>query len=187
MSKTPKELRDDFHNFKYIIISCEGAAELEIMNLLLKNARLLFSQEQIIAVTNYRKAEDIQENYLMRDYDGDVLLLRIIDSRNEKFHFKKPYDEKCKVVNINTVPEIEMLVIIYYGKYDEYSNKYKTRNKKKPSDYCKQDLGIKDVKKQGYITNLFNDDVDRLIQVLREYARVTKRRDMLFISDMLNS
>lgn len=183
MAQSPEELKKLLLEVNYIIISCEGAAEREIMGLLSDNDKLLFSQEKIITITNYRKAEDIQENYLMRDYDGEVLLLRIIDSRRERFHFRKPYNEKCMVVTINTVPEIEILTIISKNKFDEYNRRYKKRMK--PSDYCKQILGLKDIKKKGYIKSQFINNIDILVELLIEYERLTKRNGMLFIKDLL--
>lgn len=183
MAQSPEELKKLLLEVNYIIISCEGAAEREIMNLLSDNDKLIFSKEKIITITNYRKAEDIQENYLMRYYDGKVLLLRIIDSRREKFRLQKPYNERCIVIDINTVPEIEILTIISKRKFDEYNRRYK--NKMKPSDYCKQILGIKDIKKRGYIKSQFINNIDILVRLLMEYERLTKRNGMLFIKDLL--
>lgn len=180
-----ESVRERIKKAKYIICSCEGAAELDIIKLLLKEDLLLFKEEQVLfdGITNYRKASDIQEKFLGTIFDEKILILRILDSKNDKFNLKKPYNEKCEVININTVPEIEILLIIYFGKYDEYTKKYK--NEYKPSQYCKIILQEKNIKKHGYMTNLFSGKINDLVRVLHFYKSKNKRDNLNYIVDLL--
>lgn len=182
MSESFEEKR--IGNAKYIICSCEGAAEIDIIKLLLDNNLLLFNREQVVfdGITNDRKASVIQEKFLGVDYDEKVLILRIIDSKKDSFTLKSPYDQKCDVINVNTTPEIEMLLIIYFGKYKDFQ-KYKS--KITPSQYCTTVLKLKGNKKQGYIYNLFKDNVDELVRIIKEYGRVTKCNKRLNLRDLL--
>lgn len=169
---------------KYIICICEGAAEFDIVSLLLKNNLLIFSEEQIVidGLTNIRKANDIQEKFLGLGYEDKVLILRIIDSKRESFKLKPPYNKKCDIINIYTTPEIEMLLIIHHNKYDDYQ---KVKNRKKPSEYCKETLKLKDIKRQGYMERIFSKDVNSLICALKEYGRLAQHDKNLFICDLL--
>ena len=54
-------------------------------------------------------------------------MLRVLDSRREKFKISKAYEHKIDVINVITAPEIEMLIILNEGKYDAYK-----RSRKKP-------------------------------------------------------
>ncbi len=46
---------------------------------------------------------------------------------------EKPYCDEVDVINVITAPEIEMLIILNEGKYDQFK-----KSGKKPSEYCKQ-------------------------------------------------
>ena len=74
---------------------------------------------------------------------------------------------KVGVQNIITAPEIEMLVILSERKYKQYKS-----SGKKPSDYCKIDLGLANVKSRDFILDYFND-TDKLIKAILEYKRIS--------------
>ena len=94
-------------------------------------------------------------------------MLRILDSRREQFKLSKAYEHKIEVINVITAPEIEMLVILGEGKYDEYK-----KSGKKPSDFCKTDLKYPNVKSTDFIKVYFSD-VNFLISAITEYRRVS--------------
>ena len=68
-------------------------------------------------------------------------MIRILDSRREEFRLSKAYEQKIDVVNAITAPEIEMLIIHAEGAYDQFK-----RSGKKPSEFCKTNLRMHDVK-----------------------------------------
>lgn len=76
------------------------------------------------------------------------------------------------MINVITAPEIEILVIASKKKYNEYCRS----GIKKPSDYCKSILGIKNVKSPSFIREYFADS-SFLIDSIKEYHRVHKQKN----------
>ena len=122
---------------KYIACICEGAAEKAIMKLLLDADRLIFTHDDLLEgeLLRCRSAKNFEEQHLRKGFSEKITVLRILDSRREQFKLSKAYEHKIEVINVITAPEIEMLVILGEGKYDEYK-----KSGKKPSDFCKTDL-----------------------------------------------
>lgn len=155
---------------KIIACICEGAAETAIMDVLLDNGCLKFERSDLIdgsllARTSVRQFET---RYLRLDTAEKVTVLRIHDSRRERFRLGTLYKDKVRVYNVITAPEIEVLIIIAEGAYKHFLKK-----KMKPSKYCKDILGIKDVKSYEYVQEYFRD-VDKLVNALREYKRLKR-------------
>lgn len=172
----------------YIACMCEGGAEDAIMNILLDNELLCFSREQLLHEQIIRrcKAKDFEQRYLGREYAKQITIIRVLDSRGENFNMRAAYKHQVdKVVDIITAPEIEMLVIIAEEKYEDFHSK--RHQHKKPGDYCKQVLKFKDVKKQEFIQDYFSD-VKKLLNAIKEYDRLRKKRDgELSLADLLKS
>ena len=88
------------------------------------------------------------------------------------------------MIDIITAPEIEILVIISEGKYQDFC---KRSSKMKPSEYCKQFLKMKNVKKPEFIYKQF-DDVEKLIAAIKEYDSLHhKKKDELSLSALLKN
>lgn len=77
---------------------CEGGAETEIMNILLDHNLLCFSREQMIDenVIPRTSVKEFERRYLRTEYDEKVVIVRVIDSRNEKFNLSKVYDIRLR-------------------------------------------------------------------------------------------
>ena len=153
---------------------CEGGAETAIMDILLDNDLLIFKREQLLeeSVLPRTSVKEFERRYLRMAFDQKIIILRVIDSRGEEFNLSKAYRCQVEVINVITAPEIEMLIIASQKKYDEY----KRSGVKKPSDYCKNVLGIKNVKSPKYIKEYFSDP-DYLIDSIKEYNRVHKQKN----------
>lgn len=118
----------------------------------------------------------------MSNYQKDIVVIRVLDSRNEGFVLSKAYRDKVKVYNVITSPKIEILVIIAKNKYDDYC---KVKSKMKASDYCKDKLKIKKVKKPDFILEFFSD-IDLLVDVLKKHQSYQKKiSDRYHICDLL--
>ncbi len=154
---------------KYIACLCEGTAEEVIIDILLDHNKLIFSRDRLIEEEpiRCRSAKTFEERYLRKGFNDKITVLRILDSRREQFKLGKAYQHKVDVVNIITAPEIEMLVILAEGKYTEFKS-----SRKKPSDFCTQDLKYGDVKSRTFVEEYFQD-VETLIAAIREYRRVS--------------
>lgn len=91
--------------------------------------------------------------------------MRILDSRKEDFRLSKAYVQKIDVVNIITAPEIEMLIIHAERAYDRFKS-----SGKKPSDFCKVDLRMHNVKTYDFVKDYFSNP-QILINAIIEYRR----------------
>ncbi|WP_270812934.1 hypothetical protein [Hungatella effluvii] len=158
---------------------CEGSAEQAVIELLLENNKLYFEKQQLLdeKIIRVRSAERFEELYLRKNFNKKITVLRILDSRRENFKLSKLYKDKVEVINIITSPEIEMLIIHNENKYEEYD-----RSKKKPSDYCKQNLKYPEVKSYVFVKDYFSD-IDKLINAIKLYhkkANIPKQEKTLF-------
>ena len=92
-------------------------------------------------------------------------LLRILDSRREEFRLSKAYEKKVDVINVITAPEIEMLIIHSEGAYERFK-----RSGKKPSEFCKSDLRMHNVKSYDFVKDYFSNPLT-LVNAIKEYRR----------------
>lgn len=155
---------------KYKACICEGAAESAIIDILVDNDLLLFTRTEMLdeKVIRCRSAKNFEERYLRKGFDGAISVIRILDSRRESFRLSKAYSYKIDVINIITAPEIEMLIIHSEGAYERYK-----RSGKKPSDFCKMDLHMRNVKSYDFVKEYFSKP-NVLLDAIREYCRVAK-------------
>ena len=167
---------------KYNACICEGTAEQVRMDLLLDNNKLIFSRNELLEheVLRCRTGKNFEEQYLRKGFTEQITVFRILDSRRENFKLSKAYQNKVKIINVITAPEIEMLVILNEGKYADYK-----KSGKKPSEYCKSDLKYHDVKSATFVRSYFND-IDILIRAIIEYKRVSNiQRNEITLADIL--
>lgn len=152
---------------KYKACICEGSAESAIIDILVDNELLIFNREEMLEeqVIRCRSAKNFEKEYLSKEFDAPISIIRILDSRRENFHLSKAYEPKINVINIITAPEIEMLIIHNEGVYDRYK-----RSGKKPSDFCKTELKMKNVKSQKFVQEYFRD-ANMLVKAIKEYKR----------------
>ena len=155
---------------KYVACICEGGAEKTIIELLLDSNSLIFSYDDLLEgeILRCRKARDFETQYLRKYFNEKVTVLRILDSRRERFAWSKSYAHKVDVINVVTAPEIEMLVILSENKYKEFKG-----SNLKPSEYCKSFLGYLNVKRPVFIEAYFKD-LDKLITAIKRYKKVSK-------------
>ena len=93
---------------KYVACICEGGAEKTIIELLLDSNSLIFSYDDLLEgeILRCRKARDFETQYLRKYFNEKVTVLRILDSRRERFAWSKAYAHKVDVINVVTAPEI---------------------------------------------------------------------------------
>ncbi len=106
---------------QYKACICEGAAENAIMDILLDNDLLLFSREDLLEeeIIRCRDGKRFEETYLRKGFGGKISVIRILDSRPERFKISKVYEHLVDVINVITAPEIEMLIILNEDRYKE--------------------------------------------------------------------
>lgn len=137
---------------KYKACICEGAAESAIIDILVDNGLLIFSRSEMIdeSVIRCRSAKRFEERYLRKRFDNQISVVRILDSRREEFRLSKEYVHKIDGINVITAPEIEMLIILNEGAYERFK-----RSGKKPSDFCKIELRMHDIKSYDFVKAQF--------------------------------
>ncbi len=167
---------------KYIACICEGAAEQAVIELLLDSNKLIFRYDDMLEneVIRCGSAQKFEERYLRKGFTEKITILRILDSHRENFNLSRAYRGKIDVINIVTAPEIEMLMIYAEKKYAQYK-----RSGKKPSIFCKEDLGYSNVKSTAFVKQYFQN-IDVLIAAIREHKRVAAaQRDEYTLADLL--
>lgn len=155
---------------KYKACICEGAAENAIMDVLLDNHLLIFTREEMLEemVIRCRDGKKFEQKYLRKGFTEKISVIRILDSRREKFKISKAYEPKIDVINVITAPEIEMLLIFAEDKYKEFK-----KSGKKPSDFCKEDLRMADVKSYDYVSGYFSNPAI-LVNAIKKYHEKSK-------------
>lgn len=166
----PQDLKNS-----YVLCICEGTAEEVILNRLLDENCLIFNRNQVIdkAPTRIRQARKIESSFLNRDFAKDVVILRIIDSRREKFNLGKLYRERFSVYDILATPEIEMLMVWGENLYEEFK-----KSRKKPSDFMAAVHAREEIKSRSYLERYYAD-VNYLLTAIENYARDASHRDEL--------
>jgi len=117
------------------------------------------------SVIRCRSAKRFEERYLRKGFDSQISVIRVLDSRREEFRLSKAYAHKIDVINVITAPEIEMLIIHNEGAYERFK-----RSGKKPSDFCKMDLRMHDVKSYDFVKGYFCNP-ETLVNAIKEYRR----------------
>ena len=170
-----------FH--RYIACLCEGSTEETIMNLLLDADLLKFQRNDLLEEKplRIREADSFERRYLRRGFQQKITVLRILDSRNERFWLSRAYQSKVEVINVVTAPEIEMLIIFSEDQYTEYK-----KSGLKPSVFCKQNLKMhKNVKTREFVEDYFSD-THKLVDAIKEYARVSNvQNGEITLADLL--
>jgi hypothetical protein len=131
---------------------------------------LVFEREEMLEerVLRCRGARRFEERYLRKGFAEKISVIRILDSRREKFKLGKAYENKVDVINVITAPEIEMLIIFSEGKYNEFK-----KSKKKPSEFCKVNMKMPDVKTYDYLHKYFLN-AGTLVAAIRKYHEVSR-------------
>ncbi len=155
---------------KYKACICEGAAETAIIDILLEHGRLIFTREEILEeqVLRCREGKKFETRYLRKGFTDKISVIRILDSRREKFKLSKAYEDKVDIINVITAPEIEMLIIFHEGRYNEFK-----RSRKKPSEFCLEELKMSDVKSYSFVKGYFSDP-EVLVAAIKKYHEMSR-------------
>ena len=164
---------------------CEGGAESAIIDMLVDDDRLVFSRERMLneEVIRCRDGKTFEQRYLRKGFESEITILRVLDSHSEGFRLSPAYKHKVDVIKVVTSPEIEMLLILAEGKYNEYLKRSSTMS---PSAFCKQVLKLKgNIKSRDFVQKYFAD-IDMLINTIQEYKRVRSlKKGEVYLADLL--
>lgn len=182
---------------RYVLFSCEGAAEGVVVERLFESGKLAIPEERVVLdpitykpFTRLRKAADIENRFFAQNYNVDgaegLLLARVVDSRNAKFSLSRINRDAALVRTFITAPEIEMLVIHAEGAYEGWCRANKSNRHLKPSEYCVEQLGMHEVKSAGFLREYWSD-VEKLVLAIQGYAakRGKRKTDELMLANLL--
>ena len=171
-------------NDKIIACICEGSAESVIVNKLMDAGKLIFTRDDLLdnEVLRCRSARKFEDRYLGKGFKKKITVYRILDSRREDFKLRKAYESKVDVINVITAPEIEMLIIIHQGKYNDFC---KVKSHTKPSYFCKNAVKLASIKSTKFVEDYFLN-IDDLIYAIQEYKRLSNiPKDETCLADLL--
>ncbi len=160
----------------YILILTEGPNELRLINVLLEKDLLWFRNEDLVyhqAFHERQLSEATIERIRQLPADAKVRIYRIGDKLSDTFRLPKRQEDRQKlilpVIDVHTTPELEILMIIREGRYEEY---LKVKSKMKPSVFYKtvhRGYNKRSDYVEEYFSSLENDD---LTSLLREYRKL---------------
>lgn len=174
------------------LIMCEGSNELTIINILLENDALIFTEDNLLGLTAYH-ARQIKSNAQVRlelnMYLGtDVSVMRIGDKQTDRLIIPSDYKEKiCTVEKYCTMPEFEMLLIISEGLVKEFE---KIKAKVAPKAFAKQNVSHNRTRYDNssrFYRDYYGSEPQKLVNAIREYKRINgaHQKDELYLADIL--
>lgn len=165
----------------YVLFSVEGAAEGVIIKRLYESGLLVTPPQHIVRdvmtfepFTRLRVAKKIAQSYLNVGYQTDtaseLLVARIVDSETPSFVFPGQYKDMAIVRNFATSPEVEMLAIYKENKWNDWERQSRKNHNLKPSEYCMQNLGLREIKSTAFLLEYW-DDAEELCSCIKQYAQ----------------
>ena len=161
---------------KKLLVMCEGTNEKKIMDILMENGKLKFSEDDLLGLTIYH-ARQISKSAQVRTelniFPGEVEVLRIGDKQSDKLVIPKDYKDRIvKVDKYCTKPELEILLIIAEGLLGEYE---KVKSKVSPKEFAKAHikLGKKAYDNSSkFYEDYFGNNVDALVDSISQYKKL---------------
>lgn len=170
---------------------CEGSNELEVMKILLQHNCLKFTSDDLLGLVPYH-ARQIKTSGIVQTvlniYPGEVAILRIGDTLNEKLQIPKKYQEKIiSVEKYCTKPELEMLLIISEGLSKEFE---KVKSQEKAKSFAKQNvkLGRRAYKNDtDFYTAYYGGNPQKLVDSILQYRhqKGSHNKDEHYLAELL--
>lgn len=175
---------------KYLIM-CEGPNEKEIINILLENDFLKFTEDDLLGLTPYHARQITSSGQVKTElniYPGKVTVYRIGDGQNEKLRIPAEYKEKIiSIEKYCTKPELEMLLIIAEDLLSDYT---KIKSQTKPKIYAKQNIRYGRKKydnSTAFYREYFGADPELLVRCIKKYKQINgaHKNDEGYLADLL--
>ena len=174
------------------LIMCEGPNELTLINILLENDALVFTEDDLLGLTAYH-ARQIKKNAQVRlalsmYFGNDVTVMRIGDKQTDRLMIPADFKEKiCAVEKYCTLPELEMLLIISEGLVRDYE---KVKSTVKPKAFAKEHIRCNRKKYDNssqFYRDYYRSNCSKLISAIREYKQIrgSHKKDELYLADIL--
>lgn len=160
------------------LIMCEGPNELAIVKILLRNNMLSFAEDDLLGLTPFHARQIAKSGQVKTElnmYSDKVEVLRIGDKQSDELKIPKEYKGMIySVEKYCTKPELEILMIIAEGKYNDF---LKVKSKMSPKEYAKKNIAYNG-KRYNNSTKFYEDYFGSRPEILHdaivEYSRVNK-------------
>ena len=174
-----------------LLIMCEGSNEKKIVDMLIANQCLIFTEDDLLGLTTFH-ARQITKNAQVRTnlniYTGEVKVLRIGDKQSDKLFIPKEYGDRIiSVEKYCTKPELEMLLIIACDMLAEYE---KVKNTVSPKEFAKANIRCGSRKYDNsskFYEDFFGGNITALVDSIKEYKRIhgkTHNKDEHCLSEL---
>ena len=176
-----------------LLVMCEGPNEKAVVDMLLDEGRLKFSEDDLVGLTVYhaRQLTAPVIKTALSIYTGDFEVYRIGDSMTDKLPVPTDYKDRIKEIRkFCTKPELEMLLIIAEGKEAEFEKVKAGKHRMKPKDFCKIHV-VHNRKRYDNSTQFYKDyfgsDIETLVKVIRKYKQShgAHKKDEEYLADLL--
>ncbi|MEE8808147.1 MAG: GNAT family acetyltransferase [Lactimicrobium sp.] len=174
-----------------LLIMCEGPNEKKIMEILLANGCLKFSEDDLLGLTIYH-ARQIRTSAQVRTelniYPGKVKVIRIGDKQSDILRIPSEYKSKIQSVEkYCTKPELEMLLIIAEGMESDFA---KVKSKVSPKSYAKTHIsfhGRKYDNSTEFYEEYFEGRPELLMKCIRIYRKINgaHEKDEHYLEELL--
>lgn len=174
---------------KYLIM-CEGDNEKTIMNILLDHKLLTLEENDLVGLRVY-PSRQIDKTPMVKlelsHCTEKVTVYRIGDTLKDELKVKGYEDKIVCVKKYCTKPELERLVIIAAGLEKKYQ---KVKNNMQPKQFAKNEkIVINNSKYRNaseFFKEAFEDDVELLVNAIKEYKRIGNHTpEERYLADLL--
>lgn len=162
------------------VLGCEGQSEVQLMLDLLDKGVLIFDKNDILdrRPIHFRQPREIAALIETLPIKEEIVFYRIGDTQKDEYNLScfSARKERITVIRVCTKPELEILIVINEGLYDEF---LKQKSKMMPKQFVKAFV-------PGY-TNI-RDYIKKhdLCFAIEEYKRLKKNdKNEICIADLI--
>lgn len=177
---------------KYLIM-CEGNNELAIVNILLENDLLIYSEDDLLGANAYQ-ARQLKTSAKVKNelnlYTGkDIAIIRIGDKQSDKITIPKEYKDQItgEIQKYCTKPELEILLIISEGLWSDFQKEKSTIG---PKDFAKKNIklnGRKYDNSSNFFKEYYSNCPQKLVNAIKVYKQKNgaHKKGELYLADLL--
>ena len=164
-----------------IVLACEGKCEVKLLTKLIDNNCLIFDIKDILdrRPLHIRQPQAITPLINILPIEEDIVFYRVGDTQKDQFDlscFGDIRNEHITIKRMCTKPEIEILIIINEGLFEEY-NKHKS--KIMPKQFVKTFVN-------GFVDFEHYIDTHDMVNAIKEYKRIkSHEKDEFYLADLL--
>lgn len=172
-----------------ILIMCEGSNELQIINMLLDAGKLCFTKDDLLDLRPFQ-ARQLTSSHIkpaLDAYHGELVIYRIGDKLTDNLKIPKEYSNIVNIQKFCTLPELEMLLIIAEGLFNEYQ---KVKSTQSPKKFCKNNIVFNRQRydnSSAFYEKYFSERIDLLVDAIKQYRHLhhTHTKEEGYLSDLL--